>query len=564
MEQETVLPEPRILIFHPDRDSLHNFLQNLTMCGVGDRDAVCTMHEAQNHLIEHHYDLILVTFADNVYADQFVEEIKSLEATSLIPVIAVTSNPQPQHVLRILSKGVERVLVTPLSLKTVQDAMGEALWPERLESARVEIRRARSQLQVGDNHLAELTLHALLAKDPDCAEAYIGLADIHFAKGDAQSAAPLLKEATKAAKKITDRAEQYRLQGLIYHKIGQYFASTGNHEQAIKHIKAALQLNPFHLDALPDLGEVMFKATSSDDILEFFQQLSQQYGPFTPHMDRLASTLSTLNDRYVHLGMADQTGQICIHLKLLDHNNTELHLKVVEQLLAQELAADAVSLLVRITRQIKDTDLIGRLADIYEKASRGGGVSRKSEGDQNPLAGRSPIELLRDASHLRRQCLLLEPYSVKVWMNLIRCLLWLNEQEQVAAMVERFTKSFDQDADQLEGLCSLLLDEQAYDLVAEHIASGLAAYPRDARFHLLQGRLHNAQGAHYEAVSVLKQALRLHADNVQCVIELAATYGKLKSWDEAIELYEKAETMAPKDREIVELLRTALAAKYRG
>jgi len=238
---------PRVLVFHEDKESRHDYLAALGACGVKISNVSSVVPEAVNELISSNYDLILVSFqGKDAGAEHFIDEVKSLEATAEIPIIAISGDSRTKTVLRIRSKGVGQVLVMPLTRKMVQDAVSYEIFSQEEDGPVAQLHRAQRLLWEGDLEEAETTFTTLSktrsVNEELKIEAKIGLASIRLRRQEFRAAVDLLKDAMRESKTLSSQVEQYRLLALVYHNLGDYFFKSNNYEQSVKHYQAALKL----------------------------------------------------------------------------------------------------------------------------------------------------------------------------------------------------------------------------------------------------------------------------------------------------------------------------------
>ena len=558
----------RTLIFQPNRGDESGFLEGLTMCGIKNRDTAHTLKEAIDRLIVQHYDLIIVAFIgdDSSVADQFVDELKNLEATASIPLIAVTTDGEPKNVLRIMSKGVNQALVLPFSQIAVREAIRGVLWPEKAEGITGLLHIAWNDLEEGDLDDARGGFVSIIEQDDACVDAKIGLATIMLQEGELHEGAELLKEAMKDAKKLSNIVQQYTLLSKIYHCMGDHFASRKAKDKAIKHYKAALKLNPYNISALSDLLSLMSSTSTIGAILTFLDEIKGDFAPFSNYLDGVAECLEGLLKRYQALNIQENVDRIFQYLANVDHNDSVLHIKTVDYLLTlPDGLCVAKEYLERITDGVRDTDVMCKLASLFVQ------VAELQVGNKAKLAGidvscfepASREDLIRSAYDWYNESLMIDPFDAEIWMNLVRCHLWLKDEAKAQETLERCAESIDMDADALFSIGDLLVEEKAYLLAEDYIEEGVENHPKDSRFHLLQGKLYNVQKEHFKAVAALKTGLSENPKSVECMVELGRTYTELKKWTDAIEFYEKARHLNPEDPEIDNALQTALKQKYK-
>ncbi len=562
----TALETAAVFLFYPEKQNRGAFLDNLRACGIKNHTLADKPQDAINLLLTRHYDVILACYLGNMEAmEQFIDELKGLDTLSGIPVLAITADGSAKNVLRIMSRAVDRVLVMPLSRKSMQDSLKGFLWSDPDDTTRTTLQTALDYRQAGQWEQAEMEYQGILKYNPSRVEALMGMAAVSLQKRQNTAAVDYLKQAMKAAKQLTDVVEQTRLLALIYAMLGGHFTALGAQEQAIKHYRTALKLNPFSVDILSQLIPVMAKAGSLDEILTYLDELSANYPPYSAFRDRVSQVLEELVTRYALLNMDDNVDRIHVHLAGLQHGNVPLHLKTVDHLSQRGRHTTVKILLETLLGRIKDSDLMLRLADLYrDDLQPAEKPAVATTVDRDYLREHPPEHWLRQSLALYKSALLLDPFELSIWLKLLRCHLRLGETDAASQLVERLFANLTIGLDEHADTCAVLLDEKAGLLARPWVEAGLKKYPLASRFHLLASQMHNAEGNHYEAITALKTGLREQPDSVECLTELGKSYGLVKNWSQAIEVYEKALKLAPADAPLQHLLQTALRAKYRS
>lgn len=567
-DAETALETASVLLFHLDKESRGTLLDSLRACGFKTPWVADKPGEAIHQLITKHYDVILVYYAGKTETvEQFIDEVKSLEAIAETPLLAITSDASPKNVLRIMSKELDRVLITPLSRKAIQEALQGSLWLDPKDITHISLQDAKNHELAGEWELAEADYKRILKQDPHRVEALMGMATSLLQRRQSVPAVEYLKEAMKAAKQLSNIVEQHRFLSLIYFNLGGHFSTLGAHEQAIKHYKAALKLNPFAGAVLPQLIPLMAKTGSIDEILSYLDEITENYPPFSSFRDTVSETLSELLARYIALNIQENIDRIHAYLLTLQHSNINLHLKTIDYLLGKGQHTAIKVLLEQLLIKIKDADLMVRLADLYMSDLHPDSNPKKSPlptVDKTYLQDKPADFWLKQSHGLYKNALLLEPFEVSIWLKMLRCHLLMKEFDTAGQMLERMFENMTVGMEEHAETCTILIREKAYDLAKKYINTGLNQYPKESRFHFLASQMHNAEGNHYEAVTALKTGLREHPDSIDCLTELGTTYGLLKNWSQAVEFYEKALQLSPANAELQQLVQTALQAKYRS
>lgn len=564
---ETALETASVFLFYPDKENRGAFLDSLRACGIKNPCLAEKPAEAIHQLITRHFDVILVFYAGNIKTvEQFIEELRSLEAIAGIPLLAITADGSSKNVLRIMSRQVDRVLITPLSRKNLEEALKGYLWMDGKDTAHIGLQNAINFQQQGAWDQAETEYLNVLKQTPQQIEALMGMSSVLLHRKQGPQAVDYLKEAMKAAKQLTNVVEQNRFLSLIYSTLGEYFAHLGANEQAVKHYKAALKLNPFSDNILPYLIPLMAKSASIDDILLYLTEVGQNYPPYSGFRDKVSECLGELLSRYIALNIQENIDKIHNHLIILQHSNINLHLKTIDHLQQKGQHTTIKQLLDELLVKIKDADLMVKLADLYVSDLHTPGQSAKNAPaitvDREYIKTEPAEYWLKQAQTLYKNALLLEPYDIAIWLRMLRCHLLLKEFETASQLLDRMFENMAITQEDHAAICTLLIQEKAYKMAKTYLDSGLKKYPKESRFHYLASQMHNAEGNHYEAVTALKTGLRENPDSIECLTELGATYGLLKNWSQAVESYEKAAQLCPDDPELQKRVQSALQAKY--
>lgn len=565
----SALEAASVFLFYPTKENRGTFLDNLRACGIKNHTIADKPQEAINLLITRHFDVIMLCYMGNIDTlEQFIGELKSLDTIAGIPLLAITPDGSSKNILRIMSREVDRVLITPLSRKSMQEALKGFLWVDPTDNTPVSLQDARRYQSGGEWELAELEYREILKRNPNQIEALMGLSALLLQRKQNTQAVEYLKEAMKSAKQLSDVVEQNRLLSMIYATLGGHFATLGAREQAIKHYKAALKLNPFAGDILLELIPLMTATEKLEDILGYLGGLTENYPPYSSFRDKVSIVLDDLLSRYTLLNMAENIEQIHTYLLNMEHSNVNLHIKTVDFLQQTGRHTAIKTLLEALLTRIKDADIMLRLADLYvsdlHPAPTTGTPAQPPGIDRDYLKNHDSEYWLRQSEALYKNALLLDPFEIAIWLRLLRCHLLLKEQSAANQLLDRMFSNMTIGMSEHAETCALLLQEKAYVQARQYVESGLKKYPLESRFHLLSSQMHNAEGNHYEAITALKTGLREQPDSSECLIELGKTYSLVKNWSQAVEVFEKAQMLNPENTELPHLLQTALQSKYRA
>jgi|GEM_PF-2415122 len=566
-EAETALETASALLFHPDKEHRGAFLDNLRACGLKNYTLAEKPQDAVNLLMTKHHDVILVCYMGHIETiEQFISELRSLDTLADIPLLAITPDGSSKNILRIMSREVDRVLVMPLSRKTLQEALRHFLWADPNDTTLASLQEANRYHQAGEWNQAETEYRNILRQNPAQVEALIGLAAVLLNSKQNAQAVEHLKEAMKLAKQISEVVEQTRLLALIYATLGKHFTAQGSLEQAIKHYKAALKFNPFCHDVLAELIPVMARAGSLDDILAYLDELCVYYPPYSLFREQISGALHELISRYAVLNLQDDMEKIHEYLPGLQHSNIDLHIITLDYLKSQGRHNAVNHLLEELLARVKDSDLMVYLADLYQndlhpKPDAENRATNKPL-QKDYLNAHPPEHWLKQAQGLYKNALLLDPFELSIWLKLLRCHLIMKETDTAEQLLARLLSNLTIGMEEQARICEVLVEEKAYGLARPQVESGLQKYPLASRFHRLLAQVHNAEGNHYDAIAALKAGLREKPDDIACFTELGKTYGLLKNWSQAVEVHEKALQLSPQDATLQQNLKAALKAKY--
>jgi len=568
-DAETALEAASVLLFHPEKENRGTFLDNLRACGVKNHTLTDKPQDAVNLLMTKHYDVILVCYMGHLDTiEQFISELRSLDTIAGIPLLAITPDGSSKNILRIMSREVDRVLIMPLSRKVMRDALRNFLWADPADTTTSSLQDASRYCQAGEWDQAEVEYLDILKRNPAQVEALMGVAAVLLRRKQNTRAVEYLKEAMKSAKQISDVVEQTRLLAMIYATLGGHFATLGSLEQAVKHYKAALKLNPFCSDVLPKLIPMMAKTGSLDDILAYIDGLVVNYPDYSVFREQLSAALSELLSTYAILNMDDNIAKLHAYLASLKHSDANLHLITVNYWLENGRHTAVKNLLESVLARVKDSDLMVCLADLYRNdTSQKSGYEKnktKSPVDKNYLQEHPPEYWLKQAHALYKNALLLDPFDLSIWLKLLRCHLAMRELDSAEQLLERLFANLTIGQEGHVQVCVALLDEKAYTLARQQVESGLKKYPLVSHFHWLAAQVYNAEGHHYDAIAALKTGLREKPDDIECLTELGKSYGLIKNWSQAVEVYERALKLSPDDAALHNSLQSALQSKYKS
>ena len=115
------LGELKVLLFDDQRLKLKHYLSVLRFCGFREIQVAGDVAGAREVILASHLDLIIVThFDEGVGLDALLLELRGIDGSSGIPVVALAPDQGIRYSLGILSKGAAGVLVEPVSRETLE------------------------------------------------------------------------------------------------------------------------------------------------------------------------------------------------------------------------------------------------------------------------------------------------------------------------------------------------------------------------------------------------------------------------------------------------------------
>ncbi len=559
-----------VLLFHETRANLKYFLSVLRMCGLKNIFASVRLPEAIQYIISQDLDIIIVTHSGQaVKTTQLLEELRSLDAMAEIPVVAITADTEIKKVLMIKSKGVDKVMILPLSKQMVEDTIMEVLAKHRdNDPARNDLFLAGQYLNDARYEKANEIYMTLLSQGERLIPVYLGLYEVKCGLEQWDEAGSCLGKALELAKAIPDKIEQHLQLSHIFYQYGNYFEKRKKIDKALKHYRAAVNLNPFHTESIKALLELAQRQDSLKDVIRGIEQAREAFPPYSPALGEIAECAERLGQRFRDLDMQEEGQSIYECLIQLPHDNSAIHLRVADYFLERGKVSLVLEQLIRIVQDMKDPEIICKVGDILlqvEKDHMQQGKLVEAPADDLDLTffhDKNSAEVIMLAYKLFRQALLLEPDNPDYWLRLIRCHLRREEQEHAEQMIAKLRKKFYDSASTQEAIIETLLDEGLPQPALEQCRDALARFPGRQSFYLLQARAFRQDDQPYEAIGCLKKAIAKEDDDPALFVLLAKTYLELGQFSDAISFYDQAQRLRPDDPEIQEGLQQALQAKY--
>ncbi len=551
----------RVLLFQETGGPHSYILNNLRACGLRDVTGVDDLASAIDHIIARRFDLIMVThFGQATDASRLLEEIKSHEATCDIPVMAVAKKGSVKDVLRILAKGVDEVMVEPMSQQEVEAKLRKVLHQSSgRDLDREQLGQAAGLAQKGMLDEAEV-IYSDFVLDPRLGFlANLGLFEIYLQKGDWAAAGRVLKEASDMAKATPDEVELQRRMSSVFFHYGRYYEARKQPKKAVKSYRTALKLDPFNLANMVALLHQLQREDDLESTLEVIREAGVSFLPYSQAMEDIATAVSDICDRYRSLGLTDEAGRLYAELAEVRHEAVDVHLKVTDFFVKADQPHLVVRGLMDTCQRIKDAELLERLGSILlenpqvlarAKVMEIPGMGQASKADPGERA-------LAVAKQVYHQAMLLEPDNPAHRLNLATCELRLGNDEAAAEVLNRVKENDFQNLEVYTQIIGTLLEESALELAGQWIKDASVAFGDHPRVAGFQASLFRQQGQDHKAITALKKGLKVSPEELDLLKALGETYLDGGDRSEAAFYLEKAFKLAPDDEEVRELLARA-------
>ena len=357
----------KVLLFHDKKHHHRHLLSTLRFCGLQDVILTDELQEAIQEIISNRFDLILVThFGDAREATDLLEELKGHDATSDIPVLAFTEDSSVKELLRIQAKGVDEILVEPISQEDVESTIHSVLQRARdAQAGYGDLKAAHNFVENDELDLAMPIFEQALQDDRLAVEAGMGMAHIFTLRKDYPKAEGYLKQALNLAKSTDERVTKQRYLADVFHAYGKYYERRKQIAKATKSFQTAFQLNPFNTENMAALMRIMQQEDDLDGLISVIKEVNANYLPFSTALEELAVSVSKLCDRFKSLGMDDHAKKLYRELAQVKHEDSDVHMKVCEFLLEIGEKQQVVKILMEVSSRVKDPDLLHMLGRIF-------------------------------------------------------------------------------------------------------------------------------------------------------------------------------------------------------
>lgn len=551
----------RVLLFQETGGAQSYILNNLRAWGLKDVIGVDDLASAIDQIIARRFDLIMVThFGKAPGASRLLEEIKSHEATCDIPVMAVAKKGSVKDVLRILAKGVDEVIIEPISQREVEAKLKKVLGRGSARDLdREQLAQANALLDKGMLDKAG-AIYTDLLEDPRLGfSAGLGLSEIHLQRGDWSAAGRVLKQASDMAKATPDEVLLQRRMSRVFYHYGRYYEARKQPKKAVKSYRTALKLDPFNLENMVALLHQLQREDDLESTLEVIREAGQSFLPYSHALEEIAQAVSDICDRYRSLGLTEEATRLYAELAGIRHEAVDVHLKVADFFVKTEQPHLVVRGLMETCQRIKDAELLERLGSILmdDPAVLTRAKVMDAPGPGQSLQADPEKRALAAAKQVYHQAMLLEPDSPSHRLSLATCELRLGNTEAAAEVLNRVKENDFQNLEIYTQIIESLLEGSALELAEQWIKDASVAFGDNPRVAGFQANLFRRQGQNQKAITALKKGLKTAPSDLALLKALGEAYLDIGERGDAAFYLEKAAKLAPEDEEVKELLSQA-------
>lgn len=560
----------KVLLFIDQKEQLKHYLSMLRFCGLRDIRVAESLSEAIKNIIVESFDLIIVThFGEATATTKLLEELKSLDATSGVPLVAITSDSGVANALRILAKGVDEILTEPLSQQAVEMVANRVLEKHfGNDPIRERVDEANELIEKGELDQADEILQELLAQSDRHFDIHLHLFRINSLRKEWREAEKHIRKSLEIAKGSSDEILSHRQLADIFYNYGYYYYERQYKlEKALKSYRTSVSLNPFKIQSIKALLSLYQRRDEVDNIVTLLKEAQANFLPYSQSTEEIAVIAEKLAQKMSELNMAEQAKKVYEQVILFQHENVSVHLRTADYFLELGQISAVLRSLVRASQKINDPDLLGKIGSILLDSERrflsGNGPKERVQAvDLSFFQGYDRDKVIAIAQKTLRQALLLDPDNPQLLICTARCQLRKKEQEAANETLDKLRSSIGDDIDGLVSAIEALIEEEAYDLAVHWLKDGVEAFPKEVDLYKLYADCFKSQEKSYDAIGCLKRGLSIQPDHPELNLELGHLYRELGHYSDAIAAYENAGKAQPNDPDIQEALRKTLELKY--
>lgn len=553
-EEKAGLSGLKVLLFDELPKKRKYYLSCLRMCGLREILIADNLADALQALVSSNIDLVMLTCSGEGTWTDLLAEIRSLGATSFLPVVAIMPEVNVMKGLHMLAQGVNHILTDPLSQQGLE-SMVQKVFKERfgIDQTDQEISIAQSLFDEGKLDDAHRLYSRCLRMDgvtrDQLFQVYLGLARIGTDRQEWLEAESNLFLALEIAKSEPNRVLTHWLLSRAFYQYGKLYEKRGLMEKALKSYQTSVSFDPYHVASLKPLLMFLLKQDNFNEISRLLAEARTNFPPYSEPLGELAETLNGMAVRAQVLGLSLYAAKLYSQLITIPHDRVVVHQDTTDYLVNAGKISQALTTLREVTQQVRSPEIFGRIGSILLDVERRflGGATKKqtAEVDLSFFKDMDSPKAIALAHRAFQEGLLLNPGDVQLRLGMAYCLMRQGEHDALGEMLSKL-----KDGDRLGKklylrVIEMLLEGRLYDLAQVWIKDAITQFPREVAFYECAARCFKGQRKPQKSIECLKKALTLDSEHPGINLALARLHEDLRQPDEAAFYYEKARQLAP-------------------
>jgi tetratricopeptide (TPR) repeat protein len=544
----------KVLLFDELPKKRKYYLSCLRMCGLREILIAENLPDAIQAIVSNRIDLVMLSCSGDETGIDLLGEIRSLGATSSLPVVAILSEVNVMNGLRMLAQGVNHILTDPLSQQALE-AMVRKVFRERFGTDHIdrEISISRSLFDEGKLEDAHRLYSRCLKMEgierDQRFEIYLGLARIGTDRQEWLEAESNLFLALEIAKSEANRVLTHWLLSRAFYQYGKFYEKRGIMEKALKSYQTSVSFDPYHVASFKPLLMLLLKQDNFNEISRLLAEARMNFPPYSDPLGEVAEALNGMAVRAQVLGLSVYAAKLVDQLVTLPHDRVVVHQDVTDFLINAGKISQALTKLREVSAQVRSPEIFGRIGTILLDVERRflGGSTRKQTADVDlsffkEMDSPKTIALAFQAF---QEGLLLNPGDIQLRIGLAYCLMRQGKHEALGDMLKKFKEGDRLGKKLYLRIVEMLIEGRLYELAQTWIRDAIAEYPREMAFYECAARSFRSQRKPQKAVECLKKALTLDSEHPGINLALARLYEELRQADEAALYYEKVRQLSP-------------------
>ncbi|MHC1743142.1 MAG: tetratricopeptide repeat protein [Syntrophobacteraceae bacterium] len=572
------LGELKVLLFDDQRLKLKHYLSVLRFCGFREILVAGDVAAAREIILATHLDLVIVThFDDGAGLDALLLELRGIDGSSGIPVIALAPDQGVPYSLSILSKGAAGVLVEPVSRETLERLIRKVLVTGSAQDAlKGMLQQAQALLEAGELEPAVGAFNSYFiayrtvytSQDARYFEGSLGLARTYTLCKKWLEAEDQLQTAITIARNFPDKLETHLELPKAYFEYGYLNERRGFVDKAIKSHRTALSVNPFFLPSIRSLLILLHQRERLEEMIQILEEMGEGFLPYSEPMAEIARVLANLATKSIEEGRLGMAMALFDRLFQLPHGNVAVQISTSDFFLAQGKTSAVLTHLLDVSETVKHQEILFKIGQILldsERWLRNHGRPRRTDRvDNSYFAEMEPDDVMAMAREAFSEGLLIEPGDPMGRLHLAYCELRRGDHEASLRTLSELREVQKKDTDFMRYAIGLLLEVRLPDEAERWLKTALHQNPKDVECWQLYANLFKARRRAGEAAECLKRGLSIRPDHPGMNLALAKHYQEAQQVDAAIGLLERAASLLPEDADIEKALNGLLSTRQQS